>query len=67
MNWDIAEGRWKRINGRLRAQWSRLTGDRLGVIAGMRAESAGRMQEGFGLTTREVEQRLRRLGARNKS
>ena len=45
MTWDIIEGNWKRFKGKVNAQWGKLTDDHLDVIAGMRVELAGMIQE----------------------
>jgi uncharacterized protein YjbJ (UPF0337 family) len=45
MTWDIVEGNWKRFKGKVNAQWGKLTDDHLDVIASMRVELAGMIQE----------------------
>jgi uncharacterized protein YjbJ (UPF0337 family) len=49
MNWDIVEGNWKQIKGKVQRQWGEITGDRLEIIAGKHAQMAGAMQESFGV------------------
>lgn len=58
MNWDIVKGNWKQFQGKVRAQWGRLTDDQLGVIDGGRVELAGRIQETYGIGREEAERQI---------
>ena len=60
MNWDIVEGNWKRLKGRVKARWGMLTDDPLDVIAGKRIERAGRYQVQRGVSKREAARTIRR-------
>ncbi len=66
MNWDIVEGNWKQFNGKVKAQWGKLTDDQLDVIAGKRVELAGRIQEAYGITQDEVEKQIKNFEEINK-
>ncbi|MFA7281458.1 MAG: general stress protein CsbD [Sterolibacterium sp.] len=66
MNRDIVAGNWKLIKGYLKTQWNRFTGNRPGVIAGMRLTMAGRIQVDCGNTNQEADQQLRRFAKNNK-
>jgi len=66
MNWDIVEGNWKQFRGKVKAQWGRLSDDHLDVIAGKRAELAGKIQEHYGLTKDEVERQIKEFEAHTK-
>lgn len=44
MNWDIIEGDWKQFKGKVKAQWGKLTDDRLDVIAGKRDQLKGKFR-----------------------
>ena len=54
MNWDFVAGNWKQIKGKLRARWSALIGDQLGVIAGRRMQFEGERQRAYGVFRRKV-------------
>lgn len=45
MNRDIVEGNWKQFESKAKAWWSKLTGDRLDVIASKRVELGGQTQK----------------------
>jgi uncharacterized protein YjbJ (UPF0337 family) len=66
MNWDIVEGNWKQFKGKVKAQWGKLTDDHLDVIAGKRAELAGKIQESYGITKDEAEEQIKRFEKLNK-
>lgn len=66
MNWDIVEGNWKQFQGKVKAQWGKLTDDQLDVIAGKRVELAGRIQEAYGVTLDEAEEQIKRFEKLNK-
>lgn len=59
MNWDIVKGNWKQFNGKVKAQWGRLTDDQLDVISGKRVELAGKIQEAYGITQDEAEKQIK--------
>lgn len=65
MNWDQIEGNWKKMTGRARQKWSKLTDDDLERVQGNREELEGRIQERYGTTreeaTREVDEWRRSL------
>lgn len=56
MNWDIAEGNWKQIKGKVREQWGKLTDSDLDQIAGKKDQLVGRIQERYGLTRDAAQQ-----------
>ncbi len=66
MNWDTVAGNWKQFKGKVQGQWGKLTDDQLDVIAGRRAELAGKIQELYGLTREEAEDQIKRFEERNK-
>ena len=66
MNWDIVEGNWKQFKGHIKTQWGKLTDDQLDVIAGRRAELAGRVQEAYGVSTEEAEEQIKAFEATHK-
>ena len=44
MNWDRIQGNWKQVVGKAKAQWGKLTDDDLDVVAGRRAQLAGKIR-----------------------
>ncbi|OCP04862.1 MULTISPECIES: CsbD family protein [unclassified Ensifer] len=58
MNWDIVEGRWHELKGKIQAQWGKLTNDDLDVIDGRREELAGRIQARYGIARDEAERQI---------
>lgn len=66
MNWNIVEGNWKQFQGKVKAQWGKLTDDHLDVIAGKRVELAGKLQECYGITMDEAEKQIKAFEDRNK-
>jgi len=66
MDWNIVEGNWKQIKGKVKAQWGKLTDDHLDVIAGNRDQLAGKIQETYGITKDETEQQIKRFEELNK-
>lgn len=66
MNWDIVEGNWKQFNGKVKAQWGKLTDDQLDVISGKRIELAGKIQEAYGISKDEAEKQIKQFEEANK-
>ncbi len=58
MNWDRIEGEWKRLSGRAKEQWGKLTDDDLTVVAGKRDQLAGRIQQRYGVAREEAEKQI---------
>ena len=58
MNWDIVEGKWGQLKGSIKEQWGKLTDDELTEIAGSRDKMAGKLQERYGWTKTEVDEKL---------
>ncbi len=67
MNWDIIEGNWKKFKGKAKAQWGKLTDDRLDVIAGKRDQLTGEIQKAYGITKEEAEKQVKDFEEMNKS
>ncbi len=66
MHWDIVQGNWKQLKGKVKAQWGKLTDDELDVIAGKRTELAGKIQEAYGITKEQAEQQIKHFEEINK-
>src|SRR5262245_65434788 len=57
MNWDTIEGNWKQFKGKVQKEWGKLTNDDVDVIEGQREILVGRLQERYGISRQEAEQR----------
>lgn len=49
MNWDLVEGQWKELKGKVRSKWGKLTDDDLEAVAGKRDQLIGRLQQRYGV------------------
>ena len=58
MNHDRIQGNWKKLKGRIKEQWGKLTDDDLDVIAGKRDQLLGRIQHRHGIAKEEAERQL---------
>jgi uncharacterized protein YjbJ (UPF0337 family) len=62
MNWDIAEGKWNEVKGKLREKWAKLTDSDWDEIAGKKERLVGRLQQRYGYhreqAQREVDQTI---------
>lgn len=67
MNWDIVEGNWNEFKGKVKAQWGKLTDDRLDVIAGKRDQLTGEIQKAYGITMDEAERQVKDFEGINKN
>lgn len=50
MNTDIIKGKWKQLNGKIKAKWGDITDDDLTIAEGNREYLAGKIQERYGVT-----------------
>jgi uncharacterized protein YjbJ (UPF0337 family) len=58
MNWDVIEGRWQEMKGKVKTKWAKLTDDDLEAAGGKRTELLGRLQQRYGYKRDEAEQHL---------
>lgn len=58
MNWDIIQGKWDQIKGSVKEQWGDLTDDDLTQVQGHRDKMAGKLQEKYGWTKTEVDDKM---------
>lgn len=58
MNWDVIEGNWKQIKGKVKQQWGNLTNDQLDKISGKRDQLIGQIQECYGIARDEAERQV---------
>lgn len=65
MNHDRFEGKWKKVKGKLKEKWGKLTDDDLDVIAGRRDQLLGRIQERHGIAKDEARRQVKDRESRN--
>jgi uncharacterized protein YjbJ (UPF0337 family) len=58
MNQDRMEGNWKKVKGKVKETWGKLTDDDLDVIAGKRDQLLGRIQQRHGIAKDEAERQV---------
>lgn len=58
MNWDIISGKWDQLKGSVKETWGDLTDDEITEISGSRDKMAGKLQERYGWTKTEVDEKL---------
>jgi len=58
MNWTQIEGKWKRLSGQIKSEWTRLTDDDLKLIAGKREQLVGKLQEHYGVVEDDAEKQI---------
>ncbi|MCY1537266.1 hypothetical protein D9M68_727550 [compost metagenome] len=59
MNTDIIQGKWKQLNGRIKAKWGDLTDDDLDVVEGHSEYLVGKLQERYGWSKDRAEKEVR--------
>lgn len=58
MNWDVIQGKWDQIKGSVKEQWGDLTDDELTEVSGSRDKMAGKLQERYGWSKTEVDEKM---------
>ncbi|HET7410628.1 MAG TPA: CsbD family protein [Paracoccaceae bacterium] len=66
MNWDIAKGNWKQMQGEVKRQWGKLTDDDLTRIEGDRDRLVGSVQERYGVAKDDADRQVRDWEARDR-
>ena len=56
MDWDRIEGNWKKMTGKVKEQWGKLTDDDIAQINGKREQLEGRIQARYGYAKDKVRQ-----------
>lgn len=65
MNWDIVQGKWEQLKGSVKKEWGELTDDEVTQLAGERDKVAGKLQEKYGWTKTEVDEKMNDFIRRN--
>jgi uncharacterized protein YjbJ (UPF0337 family) len=55
MNWDVLEGKWEQLKGKLKSKWAKLTDDDWGQIGGKKDQLVGKLQERYGYKKDQAE------------
>lgn len=55
MNWDLIQGQWKQLKGKVKEHWGKLTDDEIEEIAGRREFLVGKLQELYGYTKEQAD------------
>jgi uncharacterized protein YjbJ (UPF0337 family) len=58
MNWDIIEGNWKQVKGKVKEQWGKLTDDDFDTVKGKRDQLIGKIQERYGINKDAAERQI---------
>lgn len=58
MDSNALHGKWDQAKGIIRELWGELTGDELDFIAGQRRRLVGKLEEKYGMSREEAEQRV---------
>lgn len=58
MNWDVIEGKWDQLKGRLRSKWGKLTDDDVENLGGKKDSLVGKLQERYGLMKDDAERQV---------
>ncbi len=61
MNWDQTEGDWKKMSGKVKEQWGKLTDDDLMKAAGKRDQLLGVVQSRYGIAREEAEKQIKKF------
>jgi len=63
MNWDQVKGDWKRLTGKVKEKWGKLTDDDLTAAEGRRDQVLGLLQNRYGLAKEKAEEELDKFTA----
>lgn len=48
LNWDVIQGQWAQLKGKIQETWGELTEDEIDRIAGRKEQLVGKLQEKYG-------------------
>ena len=66
MKWNVIRGNWKQFRGHVREQWGKVTDDQLDIIAGKRETLSAKIQQTYGMTIEEADERVHAFAERYK-
>jgi uncharacterized protein YjbJ (UPF0337 family) len=66
MNWDQIQGNWKKLSGRAKEKWGKLTDNEITESAGRHEQLAGQLQERYGYAREEADRVINEFAAELK-
>ncbi|MBB5720741.1 uncharacterized protein YjbJ (UPF0337 family) [Loktanella ponticola] len=63
MNWDIIEGKWSQLTGKVKETWGDLTDDEITQAEGKKDKLVGVIQAKYGIAKEEAEKRVDEFSA----
>jgi uncharacterized protein YjbJ (UPF0337 family) len=64
VNEDKLQGQWKKLVGKVKAQWGKLTDDDLTIADGNSEYLAGKLQERYGVARDEAKRQVKEFSSR---
>lgn len=61
MNWEQLKGNWTQLQGKVKEQYGKLTDDDLMEIDGQKDVLVGKLQERYGITLEEAEEKAEKM------
>lgn len=61
VNWEMVEGNWTKLSGKVKEQWAKLTDDDVKSIEGKRDQLIGTIQAKYGIAREEAEKEVSRF------
>lgn len=58
MNWNIVEGKWKRMAGSVKERWGEMTDNEIAETHGKRDQLEGLLQQKYGLTQQAATEQI---------
>jgi uncharacterized protein YjbJ (UPF0337 family) len=55
MNWDVVEGNWKQLKGKVKDKWGKLTDSDVDSLSGKKDQFLGVLQERYGYSKDQAE------------
>lgn len=56
--WDVIEGNWKILKGKVKEKWGKLTDDDIDVISGSKDQLVGKLQKQYGYAKQDAEREV---------
>jgi uncharacterized protein YjbJ (UPF0337 family) len=64
VNEDKLQGQWKKLAGKVKAQWGKLTDDDLRIADGNSEYLAGKLQERYGIARDDAKRQVKEFSSR---
>ncbi|WP_303977112.1 CsbD family protein [Dongia mobilis] len=66
MNQDQIAGSWKKLKGKVKEQWGKLTDDDITQLEGHQDQLVGKIQERYGVAKEDAEKQIESFRTTNK-